>query len=293
MDTKTPLSELADELAEELDADIIFYNAPLQPGMDEKLIEEVIRRRNRKNVLLMLVTLGGDANVAYRVATCLQDNYEQFILYVPGPCKSAGTLVAIGAHKLIMSDHGQLGPLDVQMSKKDELWEVESGLIVMNALVALQREAFSMFNNFLHAFLVNIKFQNQGAITLKMAAKIATDMTIGLFVPLYQQIDPLRIGEVTRKMSIARLYGILLLQQGKNITEEKLGHLVESYPSHDFVINRLEAVSLFTDVREPNDKEKGLANLLGEQARRPISSPCFYFLSSEISNANENSDEEG
>ena len=67
------------------------------------------------------------------------DKVRSLFLYVSGYCKSAGTLVATGAHKLIMSDHGELGPLDVQMSKKDNFWKKESGLIVMNTLTALQK----------------------------------------------------------------------------------------------------------------------------------------------------------
>ncbi len=32
-------------------------------------------------------------------------------LWVIGPCKSAGTLVAIGAHEIAFAPHGELGPL--------------------------------------------------------------------------------------------------------------------------------------------------------------------------------------
>lgn len=123
----------------------------------------------------MLVTFGGDADTAYRIARCLQDHYEKFILYVSGICKSAGTLVAIGAHELVISDHGELGPLDVQMSKKDELWEYQSGLTVMDALTALKDNAFNAFEQ----FFLDIKRKSGDTITLRTATEIATDMTKG------------------------------------------------------------------------------------------------------------------
>lgn len=63
--------------------------------------------------------------------------YERFTLFVSGLCKSAGTLVAVGAHELIMSDYGELGPLDVQMPKQDAVWEMQSGLTVMSTLNTL------------------------------------------------------------------------------------------------------------------------------------------------------------
>ncbi len=49
-----------------------------------------------------MVTEGGDADPAYRIARCLQDHYDRFSLFVSGYCKSAGTLVALGAHELQM-----------------------------------------------------------------------------------------------------------------------------------------------------------------------------------------------
>jgi ClpP class serine protease len=94
-------------------------------------------RKRRKNAILILVTEGGDPDAAYRIARCFQEHYELFTCIVPGYCKSAGTLITIGAHELVMTDGGELGPLDIQMSKKDELWESQSGLTVAAALNAL------------------------------------------------------------------------------------------------------------------------------------------------------------
>ena len=107
--------------------------------------------------------MGGDADPAYRIARCLQTKYERFLFYVSGYCKSAGTLVAIRAHQLIVSDHGELGPLDVQMSKKDELWETQSGLTVMDTLTMLQDNAFRAFETFFLTLMRN----SGGAVTLR------------------------------------------------------------------------------------------------------------------------------
>ena len=75
-------------------------------------------------------------------------NMSVFFLYVSGFCKSAGTLVALGAHELTMSDHGELGPLDVQLLKKDEIWETQSGLTAMDTLSAYKLQAFEPFEEF-------------------------------------------------------------------------------------------------------------------------------------------------
>lgn len=270
-----------DIVADHLDADVILYNGPIYRFQDTMFIKACIGRRRRKNVLFILVTEGGDADPTYRIARCLQNNYEFFSLYVSGYCKSAGTIVATGAHALIMSDHGELGPLDVQMSKKDELLEMQSGLTVMDTLAALQDNAFNSFEQ----FFLHTKVKSGGSITSRMASKIATEMATGLFAPLYSQVDPLHIGETARAMSIASHYGQRLLNKGRNIESVKLQTLTSQYPSHGFVIDRQEASLLFKRVREPNLDEALLAERLDEKALWPNSSdlnqPMFKFLNTE------------
>jgi hypothetical protein len=68
---------------------------------------------------------------------------------VSGWCKSAGTLFCIAANHLIIADTGELGPLDVQIAKSDEIWERSSGLVVESAFEKLQQESFKLFFNYL------------------------------------------------------------------------------------------------------------------------------------------------
>ena len=101
--------------------------------------------------------------------------YESFQLFVTGYCKSAGTLLATGAHELIMSNHGELGPLDVQLSKKDELWQRQSGLIGMDTLRALQGSAFEAFEQ----FFLQLKSKSGDTVSLRTATEIATETYVG------------------------------------------------------------------------------------------------------------------
>lgn len=269
MDRKMPetqsLEQIADLLADEFDADIVHFNGPIQRPIDQHFIDDCTARRRRKNVLLMLVTPGGNPDSAYRIARCLQTHYERFFLYVSGFCKSAGTLVALGAHELIISDHGELGPLDVQLFKKDEIWETRSGLTVMYTLSALKEKAFEVFEElFLHT-----KGKFGGTITLRTASQIATEMTTGLFKPIYKQIDPLYVGEASMAMLIAGRYGMRLLSEGKNIEVSKLNRMLTAYPSHGYVIDRKEASELFCTVLEPTSTGRCLEQMLGNKARHP------------------------
>lgn len=287
-----PEDELAATIAGLRDADIILYNGATYRQGADLLIVECTGRRRRKNVLLILVTHGGDADSAYRIARCLQNNYDRFTLYVSGYCKSAGTLIATGAHDIIMSDYGELGPLDVQMSKRDELSESQSGLAVQDTLTTLQHHALESFVG----ILLEIKRGSRGAVSLKMATEIATSMTTGLFAPIYGQVDPLHVGEAARAMNITYEYGERLLESGQNITRSDLRQIIVGYPSHGFVIDREEASQLFESVNRPSEDEDLLAKALGLAALLPVSQddqepPILQFLSPEPQDSEDTAEE--
>ena len=92
-----------------------------------------------------------------------------------------------------------------------------------------------------------------------MAGEIATRIASGLFAPIYSQIDPVRVGEVARALSIAEDYGRRL---DGNLKPGALERLVGGYPSHSFVIDCEEVRDLFDNVREPTTDETELAQLL-------------------------------
>lgn len=262
---KEEIAQAAKAVAEELNADVILYNGTLHRAGAGLLINQTAALRGRANVLLLLVTDGGYPDDAYRIARWLQRRYQHLILYVSGYCKSAGTLLAVGAHKLVMSDRGELGPLDVQMPKKDEPSESQSVLDVQATLLELQGYA----QETLVSTVSEINLGIEGPVPLQMAMEIAADITIGLFAPLYGQIDPIDIGVAARARDIAYQYGERLLAVGENIAIEQLDRIVSDYPSHGFVIDREEAGELFCRVRKPKENESDLADLLGDDALYP------------------------
>lgn len=73
-------------------------------------------------------------------------------------------------------------------------------------------------------------------------------------------------------MNIAWSYGLRLVKEGKNITQDSVDRLVQYYPSHNFVIDRAEAGELFKEVKEPSTLEQSLSNSLGLRAFLPTGS---------------------
>lgn len=215
-----------------------------------------------------------ESPVLYRITT------TSFGVFVSGYCKSAGTLLVLGAHEIIMADCGELGPLDVQIYKEDEMGATRSGLTILSALSTLQVRAFDAFEY----FLLETKKRSNGFITTRTAIRVASELSSSLFAPIFEHVDAMHIGEAGRSLRIAHSYGELLLESSQNCKPHALGKLTSSYPSHGFIIDRFQAQSLFNNVRGPNAAEISLVQCLGDAAREPIQKSehtLLCFLNSE------------
>lgn len=271
-----PFEALVKRVSEHYQSDIVVYIGPIERPYDDVFIRRVKDFKRLDNVLLILTTMGGDPHAAYRMARCLQHHYEtvasedgmgppsqqkakgKFRVYVDTRCKSAGTILAAGANILMFSDFGELGPIDVQLRKVDEVGERSSVLTPRHAMESLQALALNHFE----AVFKELRFSEEMSFTTKLSAEVAKGMAVGLFEPIFAQIDPMRVGEYDRAMRIAIEYAARLGRA--NLKEDALKRLVEGYPAHGFVIDKKEARELFNDVEEPsNDLIE-----LGEVTRR-------------------------
>jgi len=245
------------DMREELKADIFIYVGFLSRPYDEIFIN-LCNKENKKHkkACLLLATFGGDAAAAYRISRQLKRVYDCYSVYIHTICKSAGTIVAIGATEIIMSELGELGPLDVQLQKTDELGERSSGLTITDSLETLKNRAFKMFEN----YFLNLRFRSGQQISTKSAMEAATNLTVGLYGPIFSQIDPLRLGENQRAIRIALHYCEML--KTENIKDDAIPVLISGYPDHGFVIDDEEAKKIFSNVRKPTHKELSLAKYI-------------------------------
>ena len=247
------------DVSNENNADIYVLSGGMNRWIDDNVIETVNLHKSKPKAFLILTTYGGDADVAYRIARCFQQSYiDGFTIFVPIVCKSAGTLLSIGSTELVMEGCAHLGPLDVQLGKPDEIGEMISGLTPVQALSFLEEHTLKLFEHYFLQLITRSGFQ----ITTKTSSEIATKLTVGMFQPVYDQLDPLKLGEYHRNMMVAVEYGKRLMSNGNVATEDLLRKLTHGYPSHGFVIDRDEAKTIFKNVRLPNKRESEMAERL-------------------------------
>ena len=223
-----------------LQADVFYLSGPLSRATDDRLRQAYEASCQGERCVLVLTTSGGDADAAYLMARFLRRVYRHVTVCVFGYCKSAGTLLALGGNEIAMGIRGELGPLDVQVSEKDELGRFGSGLEIVTSLNVLTETAFASFEH----YLVTTVQRSGGQISTKTAAEIATNLTVGLVAPISAQIDPIRLGREQRAMEIASAYAERL-----GISAQAIARLTTEYPNHGFVIDLTEASDFLSHVR--------------------------------------------
>lgn len=280
-DTETPsfieaLEAAAKVLVEGKDADILLYTGPIDRPHDDTVGRECRTRTRRPNVYLLLCTMGGDPDAAYRIARHLQRYYKKFTVVISGYCKSAGTLIVLGANEIVMGEDAELGPLDMQVLKDDELRHQSSGLTPHIAMARLEQRARQAFE--VHYWALKERLH----LTTPTAANVASGLTAELYGQIFRQIDPMRVGELGRLVEVAQAYGQRLTKNSGNMKDaDTLPRLISGYPSHSFVIDREEAEAMFNIVREPVPEEQGLLTVLQTFLRSPIASiqaPLIAFV---------------
>ena len=259
------------------DRDFILISHPIDRAIYELVSQVISTQQVNTKCTVYLSTYGGDAHCAFRIGRCLQHHYEHIRVVVPRYCKSAGTLICVAANELGIVNLGELGPLDVQLIKKDEVGDRNSGLDITEAMGIIDSRVF----NFFISSLLQIKQQTQ--LSTKIAGDFAAKLSTSIFNPLYSQIDPVSLGSSQRETAVAWHYGLRLAQKSGSINEQNLLQLISGYPSHFFVIDRAEAKLLFNKVTSMSKAEEAIPELLnwGVPIAAPQANNCVELISGE------------
>jgi hypothetical protein len=186
---------------------------------------------------VLINSSGGHAEYAFQIAKLFRRRCKQLNIIVPIAAKSAATLVCLAADNIFMGERAELGPLDVQITDP-----VEKGLRTFSPL-----EEFKSME-YLKEYSIDIldyyalALVERSGMSLKEAFHEAMPTVSSLMAPLYNKIDPSKIGHYRQSLAVAEEYAKRLLRLGRSPHAEKVAEaLVWKYPSHDFIIDRIEA----------------------------------------------------
>ena len=109
-DRQQAISEYQDKFACKLVVmkDVIFDHSVVR-------FEDLIYDASPESDLhVILASPGGDGETAVRLVRAAQARCKELTIIVPDQAKSAATLMALGAHRILMSSTSDLGPIDSQ-----------------------------------------------------------------------------------------------------------------------------------------------------------------------------------
>jgi ClpP class serine protease len=97
-----------------------FFGFPIARYIDmddaEKVLNAIRTTPPEQPIDVILHTPGGLAIAALQIARALRAHPGRVTVFVPHFAMSGGTLVALGADEIVMSEHAMLGPIDPQIN---------------------------------------------------------------------------------------------------------------------------------------------------------------------------------
>lgn len=189
-------------------------------------------------IALLIDSQGGIATSAYEIAMLLRRHCGGFTAIIPRHAKSAATLLTLGADAIIMNDHAELGPLDVQMYDPDREDRM-SGLDEVQSLERLQAFAMDATDR------MTLMLLNRTGKKVKNILPAVSEFVTNLTKPMFQSIDVVRYTQMSRLLKVAEEYGKRLLRRNYGSEADAIARkLVENYPEHGFPIYPDEAAEL-------------------------------------------------
>ena len=224
---RTPLYR---EIERSRDSKVIAYvtgdRLNLETMMRSDVLELFVRHLDAigtvKKISLILYTQGGETLSAWSIANLLRSFCQSLEIIIPSKCRSAGTLLSLGADTLVMTKQATLGPIDPSVNTH------------LNPAIPGDPSG--------KRFPVSVEDVNA---FLEQARSVLDGHSIEqVFDRLAQSVHPLVLGRAFRTRSQIRMLGKRLLSmhmQDQRAIDKILDFLCSDSGSHDYTLNRREA----------------------------------------------------
>lgn len=215
-------------------------NLGTQIGSDvpDILIEHLDVIGKADMISLILYTRGGDTLAAWNIVNLIREFCRELEIIVPNKCRSAGTLISLGANNIIMTKQATLGPIDPSITR------------AMSPLIpnTIPPQKLSLSVESVKGYIQLLK--NEFGVHEDKSLSDA-------YLKLAEYIHPVVLGDVYRTQKQIQMLATRLLEMGryeKSAVERIVSFLCSDSGSHDYTINRTEARELGLHVESPSQE---------------------------------------
>jgi hypothetical protein len=213
------------------------------------LYDQLCSLGKANNLDLFLYTRGGEVDSVWPLVSVFREYaLKQFAVLVPFRAHSAGTLICLGADKIIMGEAAELSPIDPttgnQFNPVDEVDKrTRKGISVEDVTSYMELAKDS----------TKVGLQNP-------------DHILEVFKRLSEEVHPIALGNVNRAHTQIRILAekLLRLHLLRESEKARIGHIVDqltrSLYSHTHALNRKEAREILGEdlVMEATEEEQKL-----------------------------------
>jgi len=220
------------ELEKELNTKIISYFTSDRSGFETQIAQDVIDLFIDQldgigvvpKISLYLYTRGGDTAAAWNIVNLLKMYCDELEVIIPHKAHSAGTIISLGANRIVMTKQATLGPIDPSLTTPlNPKVDVNGNFIPYPVSV----EAVKGYLEFAGEQIG----KNEDSL-----AQVVLNLS--------QNVHPLVLGQVYRTRSQIKMLAEKLLKNhisNKDEVEKIISFLCSDSGSHDYTINRREA----------------------------------------------------
>ncbi|MBU0722239.1 hypothetical protein KKA93_02165 [Patescibacteria group bacterium] len=252
--------ELIEKLEKERNSRLITYITGDRQPFNTRIAGDVVPLLNKqlekfgkcKKISLFLYTSGGDMLAPVRIVKLIRNHCEEFEVIVPYKAHSAGTLICLGADKIVMGKLGELTPVDPSTGHPFNPQDPS------NPQQKLEISVEDLNSYFLFA---------------KEKAGVKDDQMDEVYKLLVDKIHPLSIGNAYRAYRMAKMLTERLLSLHMDIEKEKdkvkkiVKEITGDITIHAYPIDREEAKELGLNIEKPTDEtEKSMVDLYEQYA---------------------------
>lgn len=211
-------------------------------GQREFLFRKKDEFKDIEKLDILLHSGGGHADCAFHIAKLFRNHCKELNVIVVSEAKSAATLLCLAADAIYMGERAELGPLDVQITDPIEKGlDQFSPLDEFKSMEFLREYALEVLDYYAIALV------RRGGMSVKEAYHEAMPAVANTVAPLYQKVEPSKIGSYRRSLAVGEEYAKRLLKLtgiSKGDASKIAEQLVWKYPAHDFIIDRDEATDI-------------------------------------------------